>query len=54
MKVWVILKDYDYEGYGEPLVVCASEKAAQAWVDSHRAPGEYMDIFAMEVEGDND
>lgn len=28
MKIWVVLRDYEYEGYGPPLEAYTSEEAA--------------------------
>ena len=53
MKVWLVLPDYGYEGYGEPIAVfsCkeAAEKRAAAYQEKYRYFG-CAEIFELELD----
>ena len=46
MKVYVVLADYDYEGYSEPLFV-GSKENAEKFVADRKSKYFTLEIFEM-------
>jgi hypothetical protein len=51
MKVWIVLPDYSYEGWGRPegafLTKAGAEGAVAEWNKIHSAP---LEIFELDAE----
>lgn len=51
MKVYVVMRDYDYEGYGEPEACFADEASADRFAASKPKPRDgSWDVFELEVQ----
>jgi len=53
MKVYIVLPDYDYEGYGEPIAAFTSKEAAEKCAADEKAKSRFCgftEIFELELD----
>ncbi len=50
MKVWIIVPDYGYEGYGEPEGAFSSRELAEAAVKAIDLAAAPREIFEFEID----
>ena len=50
MKVYVVYRDYVYEGYGHPLKAFYSLEDAESYIEENSDKNKLFDLMVLEVE----